>query len=75
MELLHTTLVEDGQIGLPGQILEQLGVPIGGEVEVLRENGKLVIAPAHFITDELWGSIKLNASEIDEVMDLEEWTV
>jgi len=44
MELLHTTLVDDGKIGLPSQILDQLGVAVGGEVEVRKENGKIVIS-------------------------------
>lgn len=60
-----------GEIKLPMEVIDNLGVKIGEELEVKIKGRQVILSPTRSVADELWGSIKCSKEEIKEVLNME----
>lgn len=72
MEVAHIKIKSCGDITIPKNILEMLGIKGGDEVEVKIAEQGIFIKPTKSVVDELSGLIKAKRETVDEVMENEE---
>ena len=72
MEVAHIKIKSCGDITIPKNILEMLGIKGGDEVEINIEEQGIFIKSTKSVVDELSGLIKVKSETVDEVMENEE---
>ena len=72
MEAYRTRISSKGQVVIPAELREQLGLAKGTRAIWREEKGRLVLIPIHSILDELQGSLKPKPGQpsmFDELME------
>ena len=73
MEVSHSRINQNKQIKIPDKILDMLGLKSGEEIRMTVVNNKLIVEASSDPVDELTGIIKIKPSEVDKLIDSEEW--
>jgi len=72
MEVAYVKIKSCGDITIPSNILEMLGIKGGDKLEVRVAEKGIFIIPTKSIVDELTGLIKAKHETVDEVIENEE---
>lgn len=63
MSTYHTTISSKGQVIIPAELRERLGLKKGERAVWGEENGRLVLTPFHRLLDEIQGFLKPKPGE------------
>jgi len=70
--IIHERIKPNGGIHIPKSVLAELGLKVGGEIELRVVDRKLLIEPMKMGVDELSGSLRIDSKLVDELVEKEE---